>query len=274
MNILHNHVKRSAFSHSFLVMLRFMQRDFLVCIRRFREQIINQLFLYPICLATCGIIVSFIFFNPEELEFAATNMFAVAPMLPLLVLTYHLMFEIFYDLEGNRFINYQQTVLSPILILLEKIIVGTLTSFCIIAPFYPVSYLFVFHRYVSVAQTQWVWAYLVLFAASFCLCAYNLCAAMILRKETLNIFWNRINHCLLMSGGLIVPSSLLIEWWKPMRFILLVNPLHFFSESCRSSIVGGSDFFPYQQGIIILFALGAVFSICAIYAFKKRVDHI
>jgi|GEM_PF-5454835 len=275
MNLLHNNLKKSTFGHSFLVMLRFMHRDFLVCIRRFRDQIINLLFLYPICLATSGVVVSSIFFDSDqEIVFAATNMFAVAPMLPLLVLTYHLMFEIFYDLEGNRFINYQQIVLSPSLILLEKIIVGTLTSFCIIAPLYPVSYLFIFHRYVSLAQAHWAFAYLVLFAASFCLCAYNLCAAVILRRDTLNIFWNRINHCLLMSGGFIVPSSLLIEWWKPMKFILLCNPLHFFSESCRSSIVGGSDFFPYRQGIVILFALGSIFSIFAVYAFKKRVDHI
>lgn len=257
------------------VMIRFMQRDFLVFSRRFKDQIINLLCLYPICVAINGVVISCIFFDSgKELMFVATNMFAVAPMLPLFVLTYHFMFELFYDLEGNRFINYQQILLSPVLIIIEKIVVGTIFSFIIIAPLYPISYFFIFRYYIATPQIHWWIAYLILFVASFCLCAYNLLAAIILRKETLNIFWNRINHCLLMFGGFIVPSSLLIEWWKPMKFILICNPLHFFSESSRSSIVGGTDFFPYSQGILILFVLGLIFTMCAIHCFKKRIDHV
>lgn len=275
MNFRMSILKKHPFVKSFFVLLWFMYRDFLVSARRFKDHIINLLFLYPICLSVSGIVFSHIFFHStKEITFVATNMFAVAPLLPLLVLTYHLMFEVFYDLEGSRFINYQQIVLIPMLIIIEKIIIGTITSFLIIAPIYPVSYFFAFRHYISTEQTDWVFAYIVLFAASFCLCAYNLCAAVIFRKETLNIFWTRINYCFLTLGGFIVPSSLLIEWWNPMKFILLCNPLYFFSESSRSSIVGGTDFFPYKKGIIMLFCLGIIFSITAIYAFKKRVDHI
>lgn len=259
---------------SFHVMLQFMRRDLKVYGKKFKDQFINVIFLYPFFFAVSGLIQANIFFRGDAVIFGATNFFASAPTLPLLVIAYHLVFELFYDLEGNRFINYQIMVLDPHLVLLEKLMMTTLVSFLSIAPFFPMAYLLVSKSYVDVAGVQWIGVYGVLFAASFCLCAYNLCASVMLRKDTLNIFWNRINHCLVVFGGFWVPSSLLIQYWPPLKYLLYFNPLHFLSEGLRSAIIGGSNFMPYQESILGLCILGIIFTLGALYQFKKRIDHV
>jgi len=262
------------YQSSFRVMIQFMHRDLKVYGKKFKDQFINTLFLYPIFFAISGLVQANIFFRGDAVMFGATNFFACSPTLPLLVITYHLVFELFYDLEGNRFINYQVMMLDPHLVLLEKLIMTTLISFLSIVPFYPMAYFLVSKSYVDISLSQWIGAYLVLFSASFCLCAYNLCASVVLRKDTLNIFWNRINHCLVVFGGFWIPSSLLIEYWAPLKYLLYLNPLHFLSEGLRNAIIGKNHFMPYQESILGLFLLGIVFTLYALHRFKKRIDHV
>lgn len=262
------------YQSSFRVMMQFMRRDLRVYGKKFKDQFINVLFLYPIFFGISGLTQANIFFSGQQIIFGATNFFVSSPTLPLLIITYHLVFELFYDLEGNRFINYQIMMLDPHLVLLEKLIMTTFVSFFSIIPFFPMAYFLVSKFYVNISAARWLAAYSVLFAAAFCLCAYNLCASVMLRKDTLNIFWNRINHCLVVFGGFWVPSSLLIQYWQPLKYILYFNPLHFLSEGLRSAIIGGNDFMPYQESILGLCILGIIFTLGALHQFKKRIDHV
>lgn len=261
------------FLRSCAVTMQLMRRDFVVQKSKLKDQFINVIFLHPILWSIANLIQTNIFFGAKS-PWYATVLFAGAPTLPLLLISYHTVFELFYDLEGNRFINYQLSLLDARFILIERLIVSTIICFLSLVPYYPISYFFVLKSHVSFHNVQWGLAYLLLFLASLCLSAYHLCAAVMLRKETLNILWNRVNHTLMALGGVWIPSSLLKQWWEPTEYFLLFNPLHYISDGLRGIIVPSPDFMPYQQSVIGLCVLSILFTITAIKSFRKRVDHV
>ena len=259
--------------YNFRAVLQMLRRDSVAYVKRFRYQIVNAIVIYPVTFTTTGVVIqSNTFFDAGNVLYA-TNLFAAAVALPLFVLCVSVMSELLFDLDKNRFINYQMTILPAPMLLAQRLIVGTLLCFFCISFFYPISSL-IAYPYIDMSQISWLYIYTILFFGSFCFCSYGLLAATYFTPRSLRVFWVRINRPLMILGGFWVPSVLFVQWWEPMKYLLIINPLYYFSEGTRRGILNLADCMPYSLSVAGLLILGILFFVGALIQFKRRVDYV
>lgn len=255
------------------VVLQMVYRDIYAYGKQFKSQMINSIFVYPVCFAIADVIIqSNVYFSSNNIIYA-TSLFASGPILPLLALSTGIMLDLSFDLDENRFIEYQMTIVPTQMLLAQKLLIGTVFSFILISLFFPVGLLLT-HSYVDISQTDWYHLYSVLFFGAFCLSSYGLLAATFLTPKNIDMFWVRLNEPLLLLGGFWVPSSLLAKWWAPMKYVSLLNPLHYLSEGLRRAMTGSTEYMPVSTSMVGLSTLGILFFIGSLIQFKRRVDHI
>jgi len=195
-------------------------------------------------------------------------------ILILMILAWALLNPLLHDLNNNRFINYQITILRPELILIQRILSASLVSFICVLPFFPVTKLLLGHHFVT-THSSWPAVILILFFSCLFACSYSLFALSLISKPVkAPNFWLRINTPLIMLGGFWVPWYITQEFLPSLSRILLLNPMLYLSEGLRSAFMGSDQFISYWICIPMLIVYSCLFTLLACKLFKRRIDHI
>jgi hypothetical protein len=254
------------------IFITFLQRDLYVHTRQLRDHIINYSLIYPLMYMFCfAYLQTQIYFHGQT--HTGAIVFAGTCLVPLVVMAYHITFDLLFDLEKNHHIDFQIMVLNPRLIIIEQILFSSLFTFLVMIPYFPLARI-VASSCINLNHISWPSLYLILYCGSLCVSSYHKLAATLLTVETISMFWTRINHILLVLGGFWIPLYTIRSFSPTLAFLLHFNPIVYLTEGLRQSIVGGNNFLPIHQCVAALLILSVIFTALACHYFKKRVDHI
>ncbi len=256
------------------VFWQFMKREFYAKRKTFADNAINYALIYPLVFAIqSGFIQSHANFISPSKEFN-TIFFAGNILLILLLFTYKQNIELLFDLENKRFIDYQITLLSPFLVLLQRIFFTGLYTFIIALPYYPMGGLLL-PNYIDLSHTNWVHVLSLLFAGSMCLSAYHLLAACTLHSSAnIGSLWNRVNGVLINLGGFWIPLAVIKSYSSVLGYITYLNPCIYLTDGIKRAITGSAEFLPFWLCFFSLLGFTVLFTGLCWYQFKRRVDCI
>lgn len=258
----------------FILFFRFAQRDYYLYRNRIKKYILNYACIYPMLHAfSFGFLQSQIYFNESNIMLG-TILFTGNFLLVVVLLTYKLSIELLFDIEGDRYIDYQLTILRPQLILLERIVFTSIFSFFILLPYFPVAKLLL-GNYLVTANISWIKLFGILYASCLMTASYNHMAATILPStDEIGFFWRRINIPLFTIGGFWIPWYAMNNFSPILGTISLLNPFLYITEGIRQSILGQSQFLSVGTclGTLILFSI--IFTVVTFFVFNKKMDHI
>ncbi len=261
-----------AFKHSFTVFLQFMRRDLFASRAHFLDNIFNYALIYPIVF---GVQSAYFqghanFTHPNPM--LNTILFAGNILLVLLLFTYKQNIELLFDLEGKRYVDYQITVLSPFLVLVQKIMFTGLYAFIISLPYYPVGGL-ILRNYIDLSHTNWPQLVLILFAGSLCLSAYHVLAAVVLKRSTdIGTLWSRANGALMAFGGFWVPLWAMKKYSSVLGKLVFLNPGIYLTEGIKHAITGSNEYLSFWICLPMLFIFTGLLTGAAWIRFKQRTD--
>lgn len=254
------------------IFLQFLCRDFYVQKENLSNHVVNYSIIYPMLYIFC-----FAYLQPQIYFHGQTQLGAIVfsgtCLVPLLVMTSTLCFDLLFDLEKNHHTDYQITILDPRLLLIEQILFSSLFTFFIMVPFFPLARIFA-SSYIDLSNIAWGSLFLILYLGSLCFSAYHKLAATIITVKKIGMFWSRVNYILLVLGGFWIPLSVFKQFSPVLGFLIRLNPIVYFTEGLRQSIIGGSQFLPFTQCTSALFVLSIIFTLLSFHFFKKRVDHL
>lgn len=251
----------------------FLWRDIYVYSKKIHENIINYALIYPLIYALSFVYLQASIYFKDNSLYMGTLIFAGSIMLPMMLLTFNVTFALLFDLEQNRFIDYQIILLSPRLVLLERILFATLFSFVLTVPFFPISKLFL-GPHLDLSNTSWPALIGMIFVGSLCFASYQLLAACILKSNQIRTFWRRVNGLFITFGGFWIPLEVMAKYSAILGICVQFNPVLYVTEGMRQAILKSSLFFSIPYCITILLSMSTLFTILAWYFFKKRTDHI
>lgn len=250
-----------------------MWRDSFVYLKDLQTHLINYLILYPVMLGFCfAYLQKNIYFGVEAVE-KGTSLFLGSITALLLSIAFKVVVELLFDLEGNRFINYQITILSPRLLLLQRILFASLYTFLLSIFYFPMVKLIIGDHFFT-ANASWLQFTILIYFSSLCCASYTTLSICVLSVNTLGAFWIRVNWVLMNLGGFWVPLATIKQFSPFLGKLAYLDPLMYMMEGTRSAILGSDEFLPVSYCILILFLFSILFSGLALYFFKKRIDHI
>lgn len=257
------------------IALQFMKRDFFIHARRIHVWLINYGILKPILYSLyVAYIQARVFFGAAGDPVRGTTIFAGEMLFVIFPLTYHLMIPLLYDLEGERFIDYQIMMLKPQLVIIQKIFFSSFFTFVMTLPFFPISKLLLGEN-LATENTQWIILCLFLYLCSLVASAYHMLAACALKNSyATRMLWARINLPLIFLGGMSIPLYIMKQYSPLLGFISYANPVVYMSEGIRQALLGSDLYLPLSLCVTALLAFTLIFTFFACYCFKKRVDHI
>jgi ABC-2 type transport system permease protein len=252
-----------------------MKRDFYVQTRRLSTWLVNYGIIKPILYSVyVAYVQARVFFGPQGDPMRGTSIFAGEMLFVIFPLTYQLMISLLYDLESERYIDYQMTFLSAPFILAQRILFSSLFTFIMTIPFYPFAKLLLGHN-IATEHTQWMALFGFLYICSLTMSAYHMLAACALKdSQQTRTLWARINLPLIFLGGLSVPLYIMRNYSPLLGTISYLNPVIYMSEGLRQAILGGEQYLPLWICSGALLGYTIIFTVLSWYIFKKRVDHI
>jgi hypothetical protein len=254
------------------IFIQFLRRDFYVQKQQLINLFINYSLIYPGLYIFCFAYLQTQIYFQGQTQIGAT-VFAGTCLVPLLVMTSHLSFDLLFDLEKNHHTDYQITALNPRLLLVEQILFSSFFTFLIMLPFFPLARIFA-DSFIDLSNIQWASLLCILYLGSLCFSAYHKLAATIITVKKISMFWTRVNYILLQLGGFWVPLNIISTFSPTLGFLVRLNPVLYLTEGLRQSIVGGSKFLPWAQCASALAMLSIIFTLLSFHFFKKRVDHL
>lgn len=259
---------------NFKIFFQLLARDFFVFSKRIKSYGINYLIIYPLlCIITFGYIQPGVYFGPGNAK-ASIILLVGMFCINMLSFCYTLMSPFVFDLEAERFTDYQITILPPRWLLAELILFPGLLAAIISVPFFPLAYA-ILPSYFNELNTNWTALLLVVISASLYCSSYIMMALCMTKKATsIRQFWLRFNWPLVVIGGLWIPWHLLEIHMPWLAKIALLDPFTYFTEGIRSSLIGSPQFINHYWCIIALLVSFCIFSIVASYFFKKKMDHV
>lgn len=254
------------------IFIQFLCRDFYVQKNQLINHFINYSLIYPALYIFCFAYLQTQIYFHGQTQLGAI-VFSGTCLVPLLVMTSHISFDLLFDLEKNHHTDYQITALSPRLLLIEQILFSSFFTFLIMVPFFPLARLFA-SSLIDLSNIHWSSLFSILYLGSLCFSAYHKLAATIITVKKISMFWTRVNYILLVLGGFWIPLHVIRSFSPTLGFLVRLNPIVYLTEGLRQSIVGGSRFLPFTQCVSALAVLSIIFTLLSFHFFKKRMDHI
>src|SRR5688500_15172469 len=110
------------------VFMQLLYRDAYVHSKQLRSHLTNYSLIYPaLYIFAFAFLQTQIFFKGDTRTGAIV--FTGTCLVPLLVMAFHITFDLLFDLEKNRHIDFQMMTLNPKLILTEQILFSSLLTF-------------------------------------------------------------------------------------------------------------------------------------------------
>jgi ABC-type multidrug transport system permease subunit len=258
----------------FKTLLQLIRRDFYVFGQRLTSYGINYLIIFPVLsIVTFGYIQPGIYFGPHHTKnsiILLIGMFTIN----MLSLCFTLLVPFIYDLESDRFIDYQILLLPPRLLLLEMILFPALLANLIAIPFFPLARILIPHYFVGITPA-WGRLFILILCTSLVFASYIMMALCLMKKSShIRQFWLRFNWPLMVLGGFWIPWHLLHKNFSFFSIIALIDPFTYITEGLRSALLGPEQFISYPLCIIALLTFFCIFTTTAVYFFKRKLDHI
>lgn len=230
--------------------------------------------IYPTLYASAFLYVGAQIFFGSDKPKIGTMLFAGNILPSLMTLTYKFGIELLSDLEQQRFTDYQITLLSPRLLLLERIIFTAFFTFVLLVPFFPISKL-LFPAYFITDSTSWIALYGMLALSSLFCSAYHLMIGCLMKNsQQTSRFWIRINQPLLFLGGLWAPHSVICQFSPYLGFFCYANPFMYSAEGIRQALFSSTLYFSLKACFLALCAATLLCTTFCFYGFKRKIDHI
>lgn len=257
-----------------ILFLRFAQRDYYLYRHRIKKYLINYACIYPLLHAfSFGFLQSQIYFSDSNI-ILGTMLFTGNFLLVVVLLTYKLSIELLFDIEGDRYIDYQLTILRPQLILLERILFTSVFSFFILLPYFPIAKILL-GSYFAIAQISWIKLIIILYASCLMTAAYNhLAAALLPSTDEIGYLWLRVNIPLFTIGGFWIPWYAMNKFSPILGAISLLNPFLYITEGIRQAILNQEQFLSLTTCLFMLIFFSVIFTGITFIVFKKKMDHI
>lgn len=259
---------------SLLVCFQMIRRDIYVFKKRLYHYGINYLLILPVLtIIAFGYIQPGAYFGPGNSKMSAILLVGTFTS-SMINICSTLLTPFLYDLEAERFIDYQLLLLPPHLLLLEIMLFPAIISCLVLLPFFPLAYA-ILPTYFSNLNINWVGLCLLILTATLCSASYIMLAFCIIKNTfSLRFFWLRFNWPLLILGGFWIPWHVLKDFSVPLAYIALANPFTYMTEGLRSTLIGAGPFIPYWICVIVLLSFFCIFSLVTCYFFKKKLDHV
>lgn len=250
-----------------------MRHDFYGYHKKYVTLFTNYCIIYPAIFAFAfGYLMPNIYFGSNPMN--ATILLAGHAVINILVLAYATNMMLLFDLDGDRYIDYQITLLNPRIVLLQRMLFASLFSALAAMPFFPIIKLMLRDGFVT-HNTSWLALFGIIYIGSILCSAYTIfLACYIENPRSLVRFWLRVNFLLITLGGLFAPWHIMYTFSPVLGYIVLLNPLLYLTEGIRHAITQSPQFIPAHLCIVALLAYSIVFMLFAWYYFKKRMDHI
>lgn len=257
---------------SLRISIYFMWRDIRANQQKVYAYLLNYWIIYPI-------LYSFLYrFLQPNLLFAhdptywGTVLYTGSILLVMLIVTGRIAVELLFDLESNRFIQYQLMFLSSYGIIIQRVLYNALFTFVMLAPFYPVSCLLLGHTDL-LWSTRWPFVIITLLTGSTMMAAYHQLAILLLSStEQLSSLWSRINGPLLALGGLQMPLAIIEQYHPLLGTIARLNPFIYVTEGLRQAIISGDQFLSLPTTIIYQIGFTIIFIIIAGWMLKRKTN--
>lgn len=256
-----------------LISWQFFKRDIAVYKQRLRDFIINFVLIYPLLYTlTFGYILAKTGGGAESLPIPVLSTgLAVFTLFPL---AFGIALDLLFDFEHQRFIDFQILVLKPQLVLIEKIIFGSILVFLCNITFYPLV-IGLLHPYFDLYRISWTKVALLLYAASlFCSSFGYLLVCIMKDMSKIRFIWRRCNYPLIMLGGFLAPWKVMVLFSPILGYAALMNPMLYVTEGLRQAILAQDQFLPYWQSLCSLLVFSLLSTLGALYFFKKKLDHV
>lgn len=260
------------YAHLFMQLLK---RDIFVFKKeRWKQFAINYILFCPAVYAfSFGYVIPYS--GLETFSVAAASVFFAGSVSWLLYpLAFMLCLELFFDLQQNRFIDYQLTLAPARLVLAERLFFFSSITWLHLLPYYPISK-WLLGNYFDTSSISWVKLFVILYFCSLFFVAFSLFFIFFIdRMHQIANFFIRIVFPMIQTGGLRTPLHILFQFTYWLGIFSLLNPVMYMTEGIRQAIFQSNDYLPYAISIAGL-TVGTILSMlaCCVY-FKKRVGHI
>lgn len=259
---------------SFRTFCYFLWRDFYVYLKNARGFAINNILLYPFIQG-----LTFLYLQPSILfgghDLALNTMMFIGNILLLMmVLTYKMTITLLFDLDQDRFIDYQISIMRPYLVLLERIIFTSIFTWVLLMPTFPIVKMY-FPTYFDTSATSWWRVMLMLYCGSlFCAAYHTFIACALSSPRDIRRLWIRYNQALFLLGGFSIPWHIINQTSPLLGYITQLNPMMYITEGLRQAFLNDARFFPYWYCVGALLIASSAMTMLAWRTFKKRVDHV
>ncbi len=183
--------------------------------------------------------------------------------------------KIAFDLNHNRFIDYQITLPITKRWLFASYIVNHIIELALITiPLYVVGML-ILHNQFDISHANllgiiiMVSLMFVFFATFFYAIAFSFPLQWILENT-----WPRILVPLWWISGGLVMWKLVYAWWPVLAYIMLLSPFTYVSEGLRSSLLGNERFIHWQWCALALLLFIFLNILALRRGVKKRLDPV
>ncbi len=251
-----------------------LRRDFYIFGQRLKTYGINYLIIYPLlAILIFGYIQPGVIFGAESAK-ASIILMVGTFALNSVQICFSLISPMMYDIEGDRYIDYQMGLLPLRLLFFELIAFPALFSLIIAMPFFPMARVLL-PAYFDTLNTCWTGLVLMNLVCSYFFASYVLMVMCFIKKSfNVRYFWIRINWPLVVLGGFWVPWTLLHSRFKLYSWLALLDPYTYITEGLRSTLVGNDQFISYKICLVVLIAFCILFNVIGLYYFKRKLDHI
>jgi ABC-2 type transport system permease protein len=258
-------------TNEFSIFTQFLWRDAHIFLRRVKGYIFNYMILYPIMYSlSFGYLLPLTTFGSHDIGHA-TLVFSGTMLLFLQVIIFVVNLDFLKDLESERYIDYQLTLVSAPWIILERITFTALFCAFIAFPYFPLSKLLLGTTF-DTSNTNWPALFMVILVSTFLFATFNMLCTCLVSSRSLPKFWVRVYAPLIIFGGFLVPWSAMKNLAPFFGYFLLINPMLYVSEGLRQAIIGGPNFFSLWISLGVLLTYLVLFFALTIHFFRKRLD--
>lgn len=256
------------------IFYEFLLRDIKIAFTRVKIHLLNNGCISPLLNAFCfGYVLPWVAIGEQSVH--ESTMICIGGILwSLFPLAVALTVELVFDLEQDRFVLYQTSILSPRLVIAQKIFFSSIVCWLCMLFFFPITKVVMQHRFVIENISVLSVASLLYFGSLFS-CSFTMAVQTTISSSMqLENLWLRVYYPMLLLAGGMVPWSVYRDVSPVLGFVTQINPLMYLTDGLRSAIIGSGEFFAVSYALGMLAISSLICMLISMYNFKRKVDHI
>lgn len=263
------------YSRLFLQFLALIKRDICVLGPLLPRYIINFSGLYALMYGFCfGYLLPKVGMGASSLQSASVLLIGLI-LFALNQCAFAINAGFLFDYDRDRLSEYYLIIIPYWLLIVEKIIFGSVLTFLSMIPYYCCMKLF-FSSVFDTTQTSIVMVTVILYLSCLYAMSFAVMFSSVVKNPTKQIrhFYRRLQFPMTVLGGVLVPWKIMYGCSTLLGLVVLFNPLIYVTEGLRQSFLGGDFFLSALTCCIGLVSFISIATIIALIAFKRKADAI